>query len=80
MKVRVIDRSNWGRPGPYPQIVSVTISDRCPICNGPRGEPRNHNFFENGDAHSCDRWDNPCGHVDRYEDVLLEAGRLMKER
>lgn len=73
MTVRVVDRSGWGRSGAYPAIRQVTISARCPACGGRRGTPRNHNFHEDGEWLSCDRWDNLCGHVDRYEAVLAEA-------
>ncbi|ONF62273.1 hypothetical protein AVR91_0238580 [Amycolatopsis keratiniphila subsp. keratiniphila] len=73
MSVRVIDRSGWGTSAPYPAIRRVEISRCCPTCGGQRGEPRNHNFYEDGQHLSCDVWDNPCGHVDMHEAVLAEA-------
>lgn len=73
MTVRVIDRSGWGTSASYPAIRRVTISRRCPVCGGERGTPYNHNFHEDGEWLSCDRWDNPCGHEDRYDAVLAEA-------
>lgn len=73
MTVRVVDRNTWGTRGPYPVIRAVTISATCPQCGGPRGTPRPYTFYDNGDWHTCDRWENPCGHVDKYVDVLAEA-------
>lgn len=73
--VRVIDREAerrfWGTSAhPYLPIPSVTLPWVCPVCGGPRGEPYNYNFCEDGSWYSCDRWENPCGHIDRYADVL----------
>lgn len=70
MTVRIIHRINGGW---NIRIVQVTISDKCPVCGGQRGKPYNHNFCEDGDWYSCDKWDNPCGHIDKYSDVLQEA-------
>ena len=52
------------------RIATYEISDRCPVCGGPRGET-----FR---TLSYDGWKltdgvNPCGHVDRYEAVRVEA-------
>lgn len=80
MTVRVVDRSTWGTMGPYPLIRCVTISTTCPKCGGPRGTPRPYTFHDNGDWHTCDRWENPCGHVDKYDDVLREAGVACEYR
>lgn len=79
MTVRVTDRSGWGTRGPYPVVVSVEIRNRCSVCNEPRGTPRSYRFFENGDWHTVDVWDNPCGHVDKYDDVLTEAKDLERQ-
>lgn len=73
MTVRVIDRSGWGTSRGYPVIRRVEISTACPTCGGKRGEPYNHNFHEDGEWLSVDRWDNPCGHTDMYCAVLAEA-------
>lgn len=74
MTVRVCDRGS-GRDYVGVRIRTVTVSDRCPSCGGPRGVDtiRNHNFHEDGDWLSVDRWTNPCGHVDMYDAVLREA-------
>ena len=74
MTVRVCDRGS-GRDYVGVTIRTVTVSDRCPQCGGPRGVDtiRNHNFHEDGEWLSVDRWTNPCGHVDMYSAVLAEA-------
>lgn len=79
MTVRVIDRSRWGTSSPYPLIQEVAISVTCPRCGARRGESWPHRFHEDGQWLTCDRWDNPCGHVDMYESVLAEA-RARHER
>jgi len=74
MTVRVCNRGDGpGYSGV--QIATVTVSTRCPLCGGPRGfdTVRNHNFAEDGEYLSVDRWRNPCGHADMYEAVLREA-------
>lgn len=74
MTVRVCDRGD-GREYVGVCIVTVTISTLCPVCGGPRGwdTVRNHNFHEDGEWLSVDRWTNPCGHLDMYAAVLREA-------
>lgn len=72
MRVRVVDRGT----GPSYQGVKIrhyTIAATCPQCGGPRGETYGHNFCEDGEWLNCDRWDNPCGHVDYYHAVIAEA-------
>lgn len=75
MTVRVCDRGT-GRGYEGVKIRKVTISAYCPECGGRRGEPRNHNFHEDGEWLSVDKWENPCGHVDLYAHVLAEAQEL----
>lgn len=73
MTVRLVDRGT--QVGyEYPRIITVTISAECPTCRGPRGVPYPHRFAEDGGWLTCDRWVNPCGHVDYYGAVLVEAG------
>lgn len=54
-------------------MTTRTVPWLCPQCGGPRGEPRPHNFSEDGAWYVCDRWDNPCGHIDHYHDVIREV-------
>jgi hypothetical protein len=77
MTVTVADRAaqnrNWGYgPGGAPPLRTVSIAAVCPVCGGPRGEPRLERYHEDGDWYSVSRWENPCGHVDKYTDVLAE--------
>ncbi|MFD6516959.1 hypothetical protein [Rhodococcus sp. NPDC060176] len=71
MTVRVVDRRS--SPVGNATIRTVTIAALCPRCGGSRGTPRNYNFHDDGAWLSCDSWDNPCGHIDRYDNVLAEA-------
>ncbi|MBI4321881.1 MAG: hypothetical protein HY675_25585 [Chloroflexi bacterium] len=54
-------------------IDRVTVPWVCCTCGGPRGEPQPYNFCEDGEWLVCDRWTNPCGHVDVYDDVIAQA-------
>lgn len=60
------------------RIVEVDILPLCRICGGPRGFDRitPDRFQRDGAWHTRDRWDNPCGHKDLYEDVVAEARSL----
>lgn len=68
--VRVVDRS--GDPW-FPRVVEVTVPWVCCTCGEARGEPFGHNFHEDDVWMHCDRWENPCGHIDKYADVLKQA-------
>lgn len=52
----------------------VEIDDRCPVCGGPRGRPHRRLLSEHGVSQWVDGWSNPCGHIDSYVGVLVEAG------
>lgn len=54
-------------------IKTVVIAATCRSCGGPRGDVRESQFMRDGTRHACDTWDNPCGHADKYTDVLREA-------
>lgn len=77
MTVTVRDRgaeAPWGSSGPITPVTrAVTISAFCPICGGHRGEPRGANQVDDGAWYWVQVWDNPCGHVDYYANVLAEA-------
>ncbi|MFI7608497.1 hypothetical protein ACIBTV_25555 [Micromonospora sp. NPDC049366] len=73
MEVRVVDRGT--QVGyEYPLIRTVRIATTCPQCGGRRGEPSPFRFCEDGGWLVCDRWTNPCGHIDYYGQVLREVG------
>jgi len=77
MVVRVRDSdaeaAAWGSGRGGPIIRTVTISDLCQVCGGPRGVPQSSWECDDGDYFSVDRWVNPCGHLDMYRAVLAEA-------
>ena len=52
---------------------TITISCACPKCGGARGVPYWGNNCEDGEHFGSSMWVNPCGHVDHYFAVLLEA-------
>lgn len=51
----------------------VELSWKCPKCGKPRGEVKQGYSFDGSHKLYCDRWKNPCGHVDKYETVREEA-------
>ena len=55
------------------RIATYEISDRCPVCGGPRGETFRTLSYDGSRRMEVDGWVNPCGHVDRYEAVRVEA-------
>ncbi len=76
MNVRVVDRGI--RPGyEYPVIQTIAISAFCPKDGQRRGEPYDYRFPEDGDWLTCDKWDNPCGHVDTYGALLAERRSIV---
>ena len=78
--VTVMYRNSWfGGDGWTYYPVTVEVADTCPVCGGPRGEPTPHSQCEDGEWFSLNTWTNPCGHLDRYPDVLVEAGYVTKQ-
>jgi hypothetical protein len=53
--------------------IRVNLYWICPICGGPRGEVVNSRSFDGSRQMFCHGWTNPCGHVDKYSDVRIEA-------
>ncbi len=53
-------------------IVTVEISNRCPICGGKRGEPHKSFSYDGSRRLLVDVWENPCGHIDKYSAVREE--------
>lgn len=83
ISVTVRDHSRkapWGYGLTRPVVRKVTISANCPTCGGPRGERRGLNSCDDGAFYWVEVWDNPCGHLDRYEDVIREAAALVNEK
>lgn len=63
-------------------ILTVTVDTACPRCGAPRGFDtiRPHVFRHDGETFEVDVWDNPCGHVDLYPDVVAEARGRDRQR
>lgn len=76
MRVTVRDRNAegpWGSGPTNPTLVTIDIPNTCPRCGGPRGNPRHVRQHDDGVTYWVDVWDNPCGHLDRYTDVVKEG-------
>lgn len=72
--VTIMYRNSWsGGDGWTYYPVTVTIAATCPVCGEPRGTPTRRLFCEDGEWYDLDVWENPCGHLDRYQDVYAEA-------
>lgn len=78
LKVTVLDRSTWGTNFPYPMQREIIISKKCPCCGAERGEPKLTRQYDNGDYRYIHIWKNPCGHIDKYTEVLKEAMEIKK--
>jgi hypothetical protein len=63
-----------GYPG---NLITVIISDNCPVCGGKRGEKFSTLSYDGSRRLCVDGWNNPCGHVDYYVDVRKEAAEAM---
>ncbi|MFI6296755.1 hypothetical protein ACIBEJ_34555 [Nonomuraea sp. NPDC050790] len=79
MTVRVRDSlaEHWQDATFKPQVVTITVPAICTVCGGPRGEVREHQAAVNDHPYIVDVWDNACGHVDMYEDVIQEARAIV---
>lgn len=56
----------------------VVIDWVCPRCGGPRGEPHAAVSYDGSRRLAVDGWQNPCGHIDKYSDVLVEAYSIQE--
>ncbi len=68
--------------GFQPCVRRIRISAFCPKCGQPRGKVFSHNMrsYDGSRYVICDGWENPCGHIDKYEDVVNEfLNRKCKE-
>ena len=53
--------------------IYVNLRWVCPICGHPRGQILNGRSYDVSRVLAVDTWKNPCGHVDKYDDVRNEA-------
>lgn len=78
--VRIVNRW-WAEPDPGyhgVRIDEVTVPWVCCTCGGPRGEPYIASQIEDGEALWVHRWENPCGHVDKYRAVAAQAAETAR--
>jgi hypothetical protein len=54
----------------------VRVKWVCPRCGGPRGEPRDGLSFDGSHRLYVSQWDNECGHIDLYREVVIEASNI----
>lgn len=53
--------------------IDVTLGWICPKCGGERGEVYKGRSYDGSRWMEVDCWDNPCGHVDKYDAVRKEV-------
>lgn len=53
-------------------LMTIEISDYCPVCGGKRGEPFQTRSYDGSRIVIVSGWTNPCGHVDKYSAVRDE--------
>lgn len=63
-------REHGGYPG---YAVKVVLEWICPQCGGARGEPAPTISYDGSRRLGVDGWENDCGHIDYYSNVLVEA-------
>lgn len=61
-------------------LVTLKISDKCPICGGLRGKPEKVRSYDGSRILICDGWINPCGHIDTYANVVKEVQACEVEK
>lgn len=57
-------------------LVTLEISDFCPVCGGPRGALFGTHSYDGSRRLNVDGWSNPCGHVDTYASIREEGKRV----
>lgn len=74
MTVTIMYRNSYhGGDGWTYYPLTVVIAATCPVCGGKRGEPTMRRFCEDGEWYNVSTWQNPCGHIDRYQDIYAET-------
>ncbi|OMF76794.1 hypothetical protein BK142_14850 [Paenibacillus glucanolyticus] len=70
-QVRAITVPNRDSAGWLHGTKDVLASWVCPTCRKPMGEPQLQNFCEDGEFYYVHVWDNKCGHIAKYTDLIL---------
>ena len=58
---------------------TITVEWVCLKCGSPRGETYSGFSYDGSRRMAVDCWDNPCGHLELYSDVLAEAEKGVEE-
>lgn len=59
--------------GYYFNLTTIEIADECPKCGKKRGVKRWEGLSYDGSRRlNVDCWENECGHIDKYSDVIKE--------
>jgi hypothetical protein len=58
--------------------MTVNIARNCPVCGKPRGKPSPYRFCEDGEWFIVDKWDNPCGHIEKYKNCYFEFQEIKE--
>ncbi|PCJ57326.1 MAG: hypothetical protein COA65_09715 [Rhodospirillaceae bacterium] len=66
-----------GYPG---NAIIINISDICPVCGEKRGVPFKGLSYDGSRRLHVDLWQNRCGHIDRYSDVIKEYWAETKSK
>lgn len=53
--------------------VDVNLRWVCPVCGQPRGKIGTGYSYDGSLRCVVDTWENPCGHIDKYSNVIIEA-------
>lgn len=67
-KVRITDRDASGY---LKGTRDVLVEWVCPVCGDRMGEPRDSYYTEDDHRFTVSVWDNPCGHVAMYDEILI---------
>lgn len=54
--------------------IKVTLPWVCRVCGEPRGEPFVSVSYDGSRRLQVHSWNNPCGHVEKYQDVRRDLG------
>lgn len=73
MKVTVLDYTKLVYNG-IADTVTIEINDHCLQCGAKRGKPYARQFTNNNDGtvRLISFWENPCGHIDEFSDMIAE--------
>ena len=58
-------------------LITLEISNYCPLCGKPRGRIFGTHSFDGSRRLNVDGWRNNCGHIDKYSEIRKE-GKIVK--